>query len=137
MLLGATIISRIYYCYFGLLDIVCLKYSGLKLRKKYLKPDLDNEKTNFNSWWCFFCIFKFGTVLVNYIFNYTLKNNGGRYCNRSYGNYSRDSNVYNNATFGINQGLLPILVITMEQNFSQELKRLYFKGIFAATFVVF
>lgn len=129
----ATIISQ-YISAIWATGYFCSKYSGLKLRKKYLKPDLHKVKQISILGGASFAL-QIGTSLVNYIFNYTLKNNGGDIAIGAMAIIQGIVMFITMPLFGINQGLLPILGYNYGAKLFPRVKEALFKGIFAATFV--
>ncbi len=73
--------------------------------------------------------------MVNYIFNYTLKNNGGDIAIGAMAIIQGIVMFITMPLFGINQGLLPILGYNYGAKLFPRVKEALFKGIFAATFV--
>ena len=129
----ATIISQ-YISAIWATGYFISKYSGLKLRKKYLKPELHKIKKIVIMGGASFAL-QIGTSLVNYIFNATLKNNGGDMAIGAMAIIQGITMFIVMPLFGINQGLLPILGYNYGAKLFPRVKEALFKGIFAATIV--
>ena len=129
----ATIISQ-YISTIWSTGYFCTKYSGLKLKLKYLTPSIHKTKNIIIMGGASFSL-QIAVSLVNYIFNYTLKNNGGDIAIGAMAIIQKVIMFITMPIFGINQGLLPILGYNYGARFFNRVKEALFKGIFIATII--